>query len=81
MREDTTLTDGDEGKNLVNARGDEIGRVIKVQDGTAHVDPNPGLGERLIDKLGWGDRDDEDIYRLDGSHIDTVTDDEVRLRK
>jgi hypothetical protein len=31
-------------------------------------------------KLGWNDKTDEDAYRLDDDQIDTVTDDEIRLR-
>ena len=80
MQRDTILTDGDEGKNVINAQGDDIGRVIQVQNGKAHIDPNPGLGDRLMDKLGWSEREDDDIYRLDSRLIATVTDDEVRLR-
>jgi hypothetical protein len=75
----TKLTEHDEGKRVVNARGDEVGRVIEIKHGNAYVDPDPGLTETFMSKLGWGDGQDEDTYRLDENDIETVTDDEVRL--
>jgi hypothetical protein len=80
MSSQTTLTDDDEGKRVVNARGDEIGHVIEVKHGVAHVDPDPGLTEKLMSKLGWADEDDTESYRLDGDVIESVTSDEIRLR-
>lgn len=79
MRDDTTLTEEDEGKRVVNDHGDEIGRVLEVKGETAFVDPDPGLADTIMSTLGWSEAD-EDTYRLDSSKIDTVTDDEVRIR-
>ena len=78
MSDRATLSDSDEGKKVVNARSENIGRVIEVDGGTAHVDPDPDLTDTVKSKLGWGESDEE-TYRLQGSRIDTVTDDEVRL--
>lgn len=78
MQDDTTLTAEDEGKDVVNASGDKIGRVVDVEHGTAHVDPDPGLTDSIMSKLGWADSD-EDTYQLDSSAIETVTDDEIRI--
>jgi len=78
MQDDTTLTSADEGKDVVNATGDTIGRVVEVQHGTAHVDPDPGLTDSIMSKLGWAESD-EDTYQLDSSAIETVTDDEIRI--
>lgn len=78
MQDDTTLTESDEGKRVVNAQGDEIGKVVDVQHGTAHVDPDPGLTDSIMSKLGWSDGD-EDTYQLDSSAIESVTDDEIRI--
>jgi sporulation protein YlmC with PRC-barrel domain len=80
MSSKTVLTEDDEGKRVINSRGDEIGRVIEVEHGTAHVDPDPGMTEKLKSKLGWGDEDDTETYRLDEDSIDAVTSDEIRLR-
>ena len=78
MSDRTTLSDSDEGKKVVNASSENIGRVVEVERGTAHVDPDPDLTDTIKSKLGWGESDEE-TYRLEASRIDTVTDDEVRL--
>ncbi|WP_435154169.1 PRC-barrel domain containing protein [Haladaptatus sp. DFWS20] len=74
----TQITDDDEGKKVVDQNGDEVGIVSNVQHGTAHVDPNPGLTDKVKSKLGWGDKD-EDTYPLQAEMVQSVTDDEVRL--
>jgi hypothetical protein len=76
MRE--TLTEADEGKRVVAGDGDEIGRVVSVDDGAAYVDPDPGITDRIAARLGWTDRDN-DSYRVDPTDVATITDDEVRL--
>ncbi|MFO7925578.1 MAG: PRC-barrel domain containing protein [Halobacteriota archaeon] len=77
--ERTNITDDDEGKRVLNANGDEIGMVTEVKDGKAYVDPDPGITDKLRSKLGWGDADEDD-YILERDRIDTITDDEVRLK-
>lgn len=76
----TTIMDDDEGKKVVDADGEEIGMVSDVRGETAYVEPDPGIGEKLMAKLGWEDADRDD-YPLDDASIDRVTDDEVRLRR
>lgn len=78
MQDDTALSESDEGKEVVNASGETIGRVVDVQHGTAHVDPDPGLTDSIMSKLGWAEGDEE-TYQLDSSAIETVTDDEIRI--
>lgn len=80
MQDEVTMTDDDEGKRVNNANGDEVGRVVEVEHGTAHVEPDPGLTDAILSKLGWGDSD-EDTYRLDSSSVEAVTDDEIRLNR
>jgi hypothetical protein len=77
--ERTTVTDDDEGKRVVNSSGEAIGMVSTVRDGVAHVDPDPGITDTIRSKLGWGDADEGD-YALEATRIDTVTDDEIRLK-
>ncbi|WP_435361958.1 PRC-barrel domain containing protein [Haloarchaeobius sp. DFWS5] len=72
------ITDDAEGKKVVRD-GKEVGIVTEVRAGTAYVEPDPGLTDKLFAKLGWGDRDD-DTYPLQESAIETVTDDEIRLK-
>lgn len=74
----TNVTEDDEGKEVVQD-GETVGRVVDVDHGTAYVDPDPGITERLLSKLGWADRD-EDSYPLQETAIDQVTDDQIRLR-
>jgi hypothetical protein len=78
MATDTELTDSDEGKKVIGADGNEVGRVVEVSHGTAHVDPDPDISDTIMTKLGWGSRS-EDTYPLQEEKIDSVTDDEIRL--
>ena len=71
------ITEDDEGKPLMHGN-DEVGRVIDVEHGTAYVDPDPGITETVMSKLGWADHD-EDTYPLQEESIETITDDEIRL--
>ncbi|MFC6731222.1 MULTISPECIES: PRC-barrel domain containing protein [unclassified Haladaptatus] len=75
-----SITEGDEGKPVVGAQGEQVGRVIDVEHGTAYVEPDPGLTDTLMSKLGWADRD-EDTYPLQENAIGEITDDEIRLQK
>lgn len=76
----TTITDEDEGKKVVDADGEEIGMVSGVRGGTAYVEPNPGIGDSMMAKLGW-ENVDEDDYPLPTEAVARVTEDEVRLRR
>lgn len=76
----TEITEDDEGKEVVGPDGEEVGRIVDVEHGTAHVDPDPGIAETVMSKLGWGDRD-EDTYPLQEASVEAITDDEVRLRE
>ncbi|SFR63219.1 hypothetical protein [Halogeometricum limi] len=75
----TTVTDDETGKSVVDSDGNKIGVVSAVEHGTAHVDPDPGLTDKLLAKLGWDSSDDED-YPLQEARIDVITDDEIRLK-
>ena len=75
-----TITPADESKPVVNASGERVGRVVSVEDGTALVDPDPGLTETFLSMLGWAEADeDSDTYTLQSAAVETITDDEVRL--
>ena len=75
----TTITEEDEGKSVVNHNGDKIGMISGFRGGKAYVDPDPGLTDSLMSKLGWNDVS-EDAYPIDDSDVGTVTENEVRLR-
>ncbi|WP_262177246.1 hypothetical protein [Haloarcula laminariae] len=69
----------DEGKNVVNPDGEEVGMVVDVDDGQMYVDPHPSITDRIRTALGWSDHDD-DSYLLGTDHIDYIDDDQVVLR-
>ena len=75
----TDIGDDDEGKKVIGPNGEEVGRIKTVEHGTAYVDPDPGLTDTVMSKLGWGDRDD-DTYPLQEASVREVTDDEVHLQ-
>ncbi|MFW5977942.1 MAG: PRC-barrel domain containing protein [Halohasta sp.] len=75
-----TLSPDDESKPVINADGERVGRVVDVEDGTAAVDPEPGLTETFLSMLGWAEIDGEsETYRLQSEAIKEITDDEIRL--
>jgi len=74
----TRLTEEDEGKKVVNADGEEVGIITGFRGGQAFVDPDPGITDKIMSKLGWQDTDEDD-YALDSDNVEQVTDDEVHL--
>ncbi|PSP99912.1 hypothetical protein BRC89_02685 [Halobacteriales archaeon QS_4_70_19] len=74
-----TITDDAVGKDVVDAQNEKIGIVTAVENGTAKVDPDPGLTDKFKAKLSWEDADAED-YPLQEEAIETITDDEIRLQ-
>ena len=75
------LTSDDKNKDVVTTDGTRIGTVSGVQDGRATVTPNNdsgGLTDKIKSMLGWDDSDNDQDLRNDD--IDTVNDNEVRLR-
>ena len=73
------ITSSEEGKEVVHGT-ETVGRVVKVEHGTDYIDPDPGIADTIMSKLGWGDRD-EDTYPLQEASIAEITDDEIRLRE
>lgn len=80
MKQAITFSESDEGKKVVDSAGETVGRVVDVRHGSAYVDPDPGTFDTIKSKLGWGDVDD-DSYPLQKADVDSVTDDEIRLRR
>lgn len=74
---ESQVTAEDEGKPVVYG-DDTIGRVVEVTDGTAYVDPDPGITDTIASKLGWGSADD-DAFPLQPELVRAVDDDVVRL--
>lgn len=76
----TTITDEEEGKDVVDGVGEKIGIVSGVREGTPYVDPDPAFTDRIKTLVGMEDVDESD-YPLDTSMIAEITDDEVRLER
>jgi len=70
------LSQDEQGKDVIDDSGQQIGMVAEVEGQTAYVDPEPGLTDRLKARLDWGGHGDED-YPVDASQITEITDDEV----
>ncbi|WP_339104503.1 hypothetical protein [Haloterrigena salinisoli] len=70
------LSEDDQGKDVVDETGEQIGIVAEVEGQTAYVDPEPGLTDRLKARMNWGGHDDED-YPIEASEINEITDSEV----
>ena len=75
------LTDDDRNKDVVTSDGTRIGTVSDVRDGVASVTPDTGSGgltDTIKSMLGWDDSDEDQTLRNDD--VDSVNDNEVRLR-
>jgi len=81
MAESSTieLSHHDQGKDVVDESGQQIGMVAEVEGQTAYVDPEPGLTDRLKARMDWGGHGDDD-YPVESSQILEITDDEVVIR-
>ncbi|ELY75212.1 hypothetical protein [Natrinema gari] len=73
------LSHHDQGKDVVDESGQQIGMVAEVEGQTAYIDPEPGLTDRLKARLDWGGHGDED-YPVDSAQILEITDDEVVIQ-
>ncbi|SEQ41905.1 hypothetical protein [Natrinema salaciae] len=73
------LSPHDQGKDVVDESGQQIGMVAEVEGQTAYIDPEPGLTDRLKARLNWGGHGDDD-YPVESSQIEEITDDEVVIR-
>lgn len=70
--------EGDTGKTVVDASGNEVGMIVEVREGTAYVEPNPSLTSKIKTALGWGGADEEN-YPVRREQIARITDDRVEL--
>ncbi|ADD06671.1 uncharacterized protein Nmag_3119 [Natrialba magadii ATCC 43099] len=74
-----TITEDDQGKDVIDETGNQIGIISAVEEGTAYVDPEPGLTDRLRARLDWGSHS-SDEYPVEPSQVKDITDDEVIIR-
>lgn len=78
----TVLSTEDEGKFLMDIEGEQIGIVTEVDPDAqiAYVEPDPDLGESIVQGFGFGDADEDDI-EVPADTVETVTDSELRVKK
>jgi len=78
----TVLSTADEGKFLMDVEGEQIGIVTEVDpdEQVAYVEPEPGVAESLVQGLGFGDADEDDI-EVPADAVATVTDSELRVAR
>jgi len=76
----TVLATTDEGKVLIDVEGEEIGVVTEIDpdEQVAYVEPDPSVGEAVVQGLGFGDADEDDI-KVPADSVATVTDSELRV--
>jgi hypothetical protein len=74
-----TLTDEDEGKEVVDASGRTLGIVTNVENRTASVEPDPSLVETVKADLGWADSD-ADEYDVHEDAVESRRDEKLHLR-
>jgi hypothetical protein len=78
MHPGITVTSADEGKTVVDAEGNTVGRVVDVERGIAYVDPEPDVTEPLMSKLGWVTRG-ADTFPLQKRTIEAIEHDVIRI--
>ncbi|WP_092539238.1 DUF2171 domain-containing protein [Halopelagius longus] len=66
----------DEGKQVVNQDGENVGKVKDVRGDTIYVEPDHSLTEKIAESLGWSD-EDEDTYPVEAESVTSITDDHV----
>ena len=74
------FTDDDRGKSVFDYEGNRVGRITDVERGSGLVetDDDSGLTDKIKSALNWDN--DEDTPELRSDDVDTINDDEVRLR-
>ncbi|RQH00787.1 hypothetical protein [Natrarchaeobius oligotrophus] len=76
----SVLSTEDEGKFLMDVRGEQIGIVTEVDpiEQVAYVDPEPSLTNAWLQSLGRGDAGDDDL-EIPSENVATITDSEIRV--
>ncbi|ELY61611.1 hypothetical protein [Natronolimnohabitans innermongolicus] len=76
----TVLSETDEGKFLMDVRGEQIGIVTEIDpiEQVAYVDPEPSLTNAWLQSLGRGSAGEDDL-EIPSENVVTVTDSELRV--
>lgn len=63
------------GMNVVDARGEPLGRIAGIEDGRARLEPSTGVESRMEAAAD----PDHDALEIRAGQVDEVTDDYVRV--
>ena len=74
------ITEEEVDKAVVDADGTEVGTVVKVRHGAAHVSADEETVEQMQTRLPEGGND-ENTYAVGDESIADITDDRVVLRE
>jgi len=80
IKNNATVTKDDIGKRVISGCGDEVGRVVGFDGGSAQISPNADGVDPGNTVLGRDGQSTKATYRLNDEQVDTITDDEIRLR-
>ena len=72
-----TLTEGDEGKTVVDTNGETVETVDRVEHGTAYIDADEGLLEGVKSMFG---NEGDGTYTFVSTEVERITDD-MQLRE
>lgn len=72
-----TLTERDEGKQVVDMDGERIGEIAEFERGVAYVDPDENLPEPLRQDV----EQEAGSYVLKNTMVHSVTEEEIRIRQ
>ena len=78
MSDRVELTSSDEGKDVLGPNGQLLGRIVRVEGGTAEVETDPASDDPILTQLGWANSGGE-TFPLQVRNVAEVTDDAVRL--
>lgn len=74
----TLVSEDDVGKLVVDTVGRELGIVTEIRQGTAYIDPEPGVVARLRRRLGIGSGGGGTVPLYE-NRITRVTDEAIRI--
>lgn len=74
------FTDDDRGKSVFDHEGNRLGSVTDVRNGRGIIetDDDSSLTDKIKSALSWDDS--EDTHELRSDDVDSIDDNEVRLR-
>lgn len=70
----------DKGKDVIDADGDRIGRVVHVEEETAYIEPVPSMTTRIRRRLGW-DAGEKETFPIIQDRVQSIEGDKIYLQE